>query len=108
MSLATATPGWRAVYVRGDIIVTRELAAWALIEAPRGTNRRVDHEMIGMVLEDDYPVFADRAGETGEQFCGYIAPGEDLERLRSRAGKQGAMKTSDRTRPPFFASTWFG
>ncbi|MGD8395356.1 MAG: hypothetical protein PVF43_07760 [Candidatus Eiseniibacteriota bacterium] len=107
VSLATATPGWRAIYRRGDEVIARQITAWALVEAGEDQPRTTDH-MIGVVIDAGRTAFADAISDGELRFTGYAGPGEDpclaVEQLDTDAHVDQIARATAKS----FASSWFG
>jgi hypothetical protein len=107
LSLATVSPGWRAVYRRGEDVTTRPITAWALIE-DEAHHEATPQCMVGIVVEDGHTAFADQIGVADCRFCGYAGPGDDPHSVLRRSVDAALVEPAARSKAKSFASTWFG
>jgi hypothetical protein len=107
VSLATVSPGWRAIYRHGDGYVTREVTAWALVE-DEGSHAESPESMVGIVVDHGHTEFADQVGIEGCRFCGYAGPNEDPRSILHQSLGMAMVEPSARSKAKSFASTWFG
>ena len=99
--LAAATPGWRAVYRRGNVVLTRSIAVWALVEMTGPTSKR---RTVGMVTYHGEPVFADALEDRKVEFRGYASPEDEASAVAAASASPDSAQTDE----PSCVSSWFG